>query len=378
VLDLTRLLPGPLATMILGDLGADVVKVEDPNVGDLTRWLPPYRGEEGALFYLLNRNKRSLALDLKSAKGQEIFHRLAMKSDIIIESFRPGTVKRLRVDYRSIKAINPQIIYCSISGYGQDGPYSEFPGHDINYLGISGILAASGLKDGAPVIPPVQIADIGAGTFPALVTILTALLQRHKSGEGQYIDISMLDGLTLWIPVLLAPLTTGEQVPERGRGPLTGGLAGYGVYKTADGYITLGALEPHFWEGLCKVMNRPDFISRQQEGFESQEEMQAVFQEAFLKHKSEEWLTRLRTADVCCGHVSNLKDLCWNPQIMMRESLPMCEDSTKMENAQLGMPWKFSASEAAIRRPPPKLGQHNREILEELGLSDFEIRELEV
>ncbi|MFX0116540.1 MAG: CaiB/BaiF CoA transferase family protein [Candidatus Hodarchaeota archaeon] len=376
VLDLTRLLPGPLATMILGDLGADVIKIEEPGFGDLARWLPPYRGQEGALFYLLNRNKRSLTLNLKSTKCQEIFHRLARRSDVIIESFRPGIVDRLGVGYPAIKAINPRIIYCSISGYGQNGPYRELSGHDLNYLGISGILSFSGSQEGPPSIPPVQVADIGAGTYPALVTILAALLHRQITGEGQFIDVSMLDGLTLWVPVLLAHLVSGESMPERGKGPLTGGLACYGVYKTEDGYITIGALEPHFWENLCITMNQPDFASRQLEGPESQEEMRTAFQEIFLKYRTEEWLDKLRARDVCCGPIIDLKDVYKNPQIRTREPFPMSSEYPKMENAQLGLPWKFSSSSATIRLPAPKLGEHNREILEEIGLSESEIMEL--
>lgn len=377
MLDLTRLLPGPLATMILGDMGANVIKIEDPNMGDMARWIPPFRGEEGAVFYLLNRNKRSLALNLKSAKNQRIFHRLAEKADIIVEGFRPGTAMRLDVDYNSIKNVNPKIIYCSISGYGQDGPYRDLSGHDINYLGISGILAMSGTSQGFPVIPPVQIADIGAGTFPALTAILAALFHRQKTGEGQFIDISMLDNLTLWIPTLMAPLAGGNSMYRRGKAPLAGGLAGYGVYKTADGYITVGAMEPHFFEGLCQLMNRPDFIDRQLEGPESQEEMRSVFQGLFLKHSTEEWLERLRARDVCCGPLNNLKELCEDPQIQARETLPMNGDTAKMENAQVGLPWKFSSLQATIRLPPPKLGEHNREILKEIGLSDSEIQDCE-
>lgn len=370
VLDLTRLLPGPLATMILGDLGADVIKVEDPSAGDMTRWIPPFRGDEGALFYLLNRNKRSLALNLKSAENQEIFQRLAKKADIIVEGFRPGTAVRLGVDYDTIKAINPQIIYCSISGYGQEGPYRERSGHDINYLGISGILAMSGAREGGPVVPPVQIADIGAGTFPALVSILAALFHRQRTGEGQFIDISMLDNLTLWIPTLLAPLVGGEPAYQRelGNAPLSGGLAGYGIYKTADGFITIGALEPHFFAGLCEVLERPDFIERQLDGPDSQEEMRSVFQKLFLKHSTEEWLDRLKKRDVCCGPLNSLEDLPQDPQIMMRETLPMSADTDKIENAQVGLPWKFSTAKATLRLPPPKLGEHNSEILQELGL----------
>lgn len=377
VLDLTRLLPGPLATMILGDLGANVIKIEDPNMGDMTRWIPPFRGEEGALFYLLNRNKRSLTLNLKSAKNQRIFHRLAKNADIIVEGFRPGTAARLGVDYDSIKMTNPEIIYCSISGYGQDGPYRDLSGHDINYLGISGILAMSGTKQGFPVIPPVQIADIGGGSFPALTAILAALYHRQRTGEGQFIDISMLDNLTLWIPTLMAPLTGGIPMYERGKTPLAGGLAGYGVYKTADSYITVGALEPHFFEQLCQLLDRPDFIERHLEGPESQEEMHSVFQELFSKHSTEEWLNRLRTHDVCCGPLNNLKELCEDPQIQARETLPMTDDPAEMENAQIGLPWKFSSLRATIRLPPPKLGEHNNEILKEIGLSDSEIQDCE-
>ena len=376
VLDLSRLLPGPLATMILGDLGADVIKIEEPIVGDMTRWFPPFRGEEGANYYLLNRNKRSLTLNLKTPKARKVFHRLAAKADVVVESFRPGVVKRLGVDYESIKKVNPKIIYCAITAYGQDGPYRDLSAHDINIMGISGILAASKTQKHEPVMPSVLTADIGGGTFPTLVAILTALIYQQKTGIGQFIDISMLDGLSLWVPTLLAHLISGEKVPSPKNGRLSGGMAGYGVYKTLDGHVTLGALEPKFWKALCEVMNTPDFVDRLQDDPVSHREMQQVFQEIFMKRPTNEWLECLRDRDICCGPIINLEDVCRNPQIAFRRPFPMPESHKDMIDAQLGLPWKFSISRATTRRPSPSLGEHNHEILKELGLSDSEIREL--
>ncbi len=373
VLDLTRLLPGPLATMIMGDLGADVIKIEDPQIGDMTRWFPPFRGDEGTLFSLLNRNKRSLTLDLKSSKGKDVFIRLVEKTDVIIESFRPGTVKRLGIDYETLKKVNDKVIYASISGYGQTGPYKDLPGHDINFIGLGGVLRSFEKKDGKYFIPPIQVADIGGGTLPALIAIFAALYNREKKGEGQYIDISMVDNLTLWFPILLAYLMAGEQIPKPGEAPLTGGLAGYYVYETKDDFITIGALEPHFWKGLCEGLGRLDFIERHQDGLQSQKEMQFEFQKIFLERTTNEWLDLLKNQGVCCGPVKKLNEIPNDQQIQSRNIFPNDSGTNAETEWQIGLPWKFSKSKPSIRVSPPQLGEHNNEILQELGLSEEEI-----
>src|SRR5579862_2885570 len=265
VLDLTRLLPGGYASLLLADFGADVVKVEDTGIGDYIRWSAPhYEGADvtarSALFLALNRGKRSIRIDLKQERGKEVLLRLVRDADVLLESFRPGVLDRLGVGYDRLREENRALVYCAITGYGQEGPLRDRSGHDINYLALNGLLGLTGEADGPPVQPAGQIADIGGGALTAVIGILMALRERDRSGQGQLVDCSMFDGSLSWLALVAAELLAGGSVPRRGRLSLGGGIVCYRPYRCADGYVTLGALEPKFWAEFCRGVGREDLL----------------------------------------------------------------------------------------------------------------------
>src|SRR5215211_6215937 len=292
VLDLSRLLPGGFCSLLLADFGADVLKVEDTGMGDYVRWGPPYydgaeESARSALFLALNRGKRSIRLDLKNEKGKEVLRRLVRDYDVLLESFRPGVLDRLGVGYERLKQENPGLVYCAITGYGQDGPYTGRSGHDMNYLGLGGLLALTGEKDGPPIQSSGQIADIGGGALMAAVGILVALKERERSGEGQVVDVSMFDGALSWLALVAAKYLADDETPRRGDLELAGGLICYRPYACKDGWVTLGALEPKFWQGWCRGVGREDLIPKQFEkpGSEAHAETERIF----LERTREEW-----------------------------------------------------------------------------------------
>ncbi|HKX26040.1 MAG TPA: CaiB/BaiF CoA-transferase family protein, partial [Actinomycetota bacterium] len=255
VLDLTRLLPGNYCTLVLADLGADVVKVEEPGRGDYIRWASPLVDGQGAAHRSLNRGKRSMTLDLKSADGPVVLRRLAAGADAVVESFRPGVLERLGGGYEALSAENPRLVYCALTGYGQDGPYRDRAGHDVDYIGLAGILEATGPADGPPVLPAVQVGDFGGG-MAAAVAVVAGLREAAVTGHGRVLDVSMLDVAVSWTAVSMSWYLAAGQVPARGAMPLTGGLACYRAYRCADGrYLAVGALEPQFWRELCERLN---------------------------------------------------------------------------------------------------------------------------
>src|SRR6188768_1001361 len=268
VLDLSRLLPGGFCTLLLADFGADVLKVEDTGMGDYVRWAPPnYEGAEesakSSLFLALNRNKRSIRINLKEERGREVLLRLVKEYDVVIESFRPGVLDRLGVGYERLREENPRVIYCAITGYGQDGPYRDRSGHDMNYLGLIGLLGLTGERDGPPIQSAGQIADLGGGALMAAFGVLAALHERERSGEGQMVDVSMADGALSWLALVAGRYFCDGEVPRRGEQQLAGGLICYLPYEVADGWVTCGALEPKFWAALCNGVGRPDLIESQ-------------------------------------------------------------------------------------------------------------------
>jgi crotonobetainyl-CoA:carnitine CoA-transferase CaiB-like acyl-CoA transferase len=380
VLDLSRLLPGPFATMLLADFGADVIKVEDPLQGDYLRWREPYisRGmnKESAAFLALNRNKKSIILDLKAPEGQEIFYKLARQADVILETFRPGVVKKLRIDYETMKTINPQIIYCSLTGFGQNGPYKDLPGHDVNYLGVGGVGSLTGEPD-RPTLMGVQVADIGGGGLNATIAILMAVIARTKMGIGQYIDVAMLDGAMTWLTYAFSRYWASKTLPVRGYDRLSGGRPGYGIYKTKDNkYIAIGALEEKFWRNLCIAINRNDIIEVQQPTGELKAKITEILKEAILKKTREEWLELSKENDICISPVYELNEIVGDPQIQAREMFIDFEDDRVGAIKFIGMPFKLSQTPGRIRFRAPGYGEHTNELLRALNYTEEEIQHL--
>ncbi len=377
VLDLTRLLPGPFCSLYLADLGAEVIKVEEPIIGDYIRNIPPFVKKESFNFLILNRNKKSITLNLKREKAREIFYKLSKNSDIIIESFRPGVTKKLKIDYEQIKSLNPKIIYCSITGYGQDGPYRDKVGHDINYISYGGILYLTGSKDGEPIIPSVQIADIGGGSLPAVISILSALIHREKTSKGQYIDISMLDGVVSFNSFNMPDYFAFGKSPQRGNQALTGRYACYNIYETKDKkYISIGALEPKFWKTLCNLLKIPQYIDKQYND-EFQPEITSALKNIFKTKEQKEWEKFFANEEVCFGSVKDISEVFSDEQVISRNIIFNINHPTAGKIKQIKLPIRFSDIKIyESSSPPPTLGQNNKEILSSLGYSEEEIEKL--
>lgn len=361
VLDLTRLLPGNVCTMMLADLGADVVKVEDPTGGDYVRWMPPLIDGLSAYFRMNNRNKRAIILDLKKPEGQTVLKRLVEKADVLIEGFRPGVMARLGCDYESLKLINRRLVYCSISGWGSDGPYEARSGHDLNYVSIAGLTGA--MEN--PQVMGGQIADIG-GAYMAVNGILAALLRKERTGEGGLVDVSLFESslpfsLYGWVEGLLTG-TAG------GKGTLTGGTACYRIYRTRDGeHISLAALEPKFWGNFCTAVERPDLVADYLAP-ERQAYLRTELEEIFALKTAAEWAALLDNADCCFARVNAPSAIGDDPHIQARGLVGKAAD---------GAPWmrtpvRISDTEFTVGTAP-KYGEHTRVILREAGYTDAEI-----
>src|SRR5881394_2535815 len=284
VLDLSRLLPGGFCSLLLADFGAEVLKVEDTGMGDYVRWSPPYHegaedSAKSAYYLALNRGKRSIRLNLKDERGREVLLKLAREYDVLLESFRPGVLDRLGVGYETLREANPGLVICAITGYGQDGPLRDRSGHDMNYLGLVGLLGLTGEQDGPPVQAAGQIADIGGGALMGAFGIMAALRHRDATGEGQVVDVSMADGALSWLAMVAARHFADGAVPQRGGLELAGSLVCYRPYECADGWVTLGALEPKFWQAWCRGVGREDLIPRQFDppGSDAHVDVQSIF-----------------------------------------------------------------------------------------------------
>jgi crotonobetainyl-CoA:carnitine CoA-transferase CaiB-like acyl-CoA transferase len=373
ILDLTRLLPFDYGSMLLADMGAEVIKVEDPNVGDYMRWIPPVNKEENYIFLLTNRNKKSITLDLRKDEGKKVFSRLAVDADVIFESFRPGRVKQLGIDYESVKAVNPDVIYCSCTGYGQTGPYSQRPGHDINYLGVSGVLGETGRHTGAPIIPGVPVADMTSGVFCALA-ICAALIGRKNSGQGQYIDISMTDCMVSYLTLHAAALFGKTELPVS----LTGGHIAYETFETRDGkFISFGNVEEKFWLNFCEVIGREDLKEFTPLGkWKKQESAMQELKGLFRTKTRKEWLDLLEGKEICYGPVNELEEVFQDPQIQHREMYFEALHPVEGPIGQVALPIKFSVSPHTPRKPSPRLGEHTEEVLKKAGYSEKQIEDL--
>ncbi len=368
VLDLTRLLPGPYCTLMLADFGAEVIKVEDPVAGDYLRDFEPKLDTDSAVFHSLNRNKKSICLDLKTEKERSHFLKLVETADVVMESFRPGVMKRLGLDYETLKQINPRLIYCAITGYGQTGPYKDKPGHDINYLSYAGLLHVMGEKDRKPVIPATQIADIGGGAYPAIAGILLALFEREKTGKGQLVDVSMLDGVVSWMHMLL-PNVFAEREVTRGEELLNGGFACYQVYETKDNrFLSMGGIEQKFWKVFCEGIERQDFIDCLDAPKEKQEQMIHETQTIIARKTLEEWLDIFSEKEACVTPVKIMEETLEDSQLQAREMIQTIAHPELGNMKQIGNPIKLSESPKETFLPAPKRGEHTELILREIGV----------
>ncbi len=378
ILDLSRLLPGPYCSLMLGDLGADVLKIEDPKLGDYMRWWGPRVNKQSAFFLMVNRNKKSMKLNLKTDWGRDIFFRLVRQHDVLLEGFRPGVMERLGLGYEALKEENPGLIYCAITGYGHTGPYRDRAGHDLNYLSLAGVLGTIGPKGGPPVIPGVQIADIGGGAMFAALGILAAYIARQETGKGQFIDVSMLDGSFAWLTVPLGKTLADGEDPKPGDSFLTGRYACYRIYETKDGrHMGLGALEPQFWEAFCKLVNREDLVGYQFAEGEKQTHLISEVSGIFKEKTRQEWVGFLKDTDCCCEPVNSVSEALMDSQLLAREMILEADHPTEGRLKQIGIPVKFSETPGSLRLAPPNHGEHTQEILKGLGYEDGEISDME-
>jgi alpha-methylacyl-CoA racemase len=363
ILDLSRLLPGPYLTLLMADLGAEVIKVETPLAGDYARLAPPEMGF-GNMYENINEGKKSLALNYRNARGRELFIELAKTADVILEGFRPTVADKYGIGYKAIRAVKPDIVYCSLSGYGQEGPYQQRAGHDFNYLSIGGAFSLNGRAGEKPVPYGLPVADLSGGMLAA-IAILGALVGRERSGQGMYLDMALLDGVISWVtPLALSAFFGGLEVGA-GTHPLLGGRAFFNIYETSDGkYLTLAAIEPHFWGDFCKTIGRTDLIGRQFDPALSTEI------ETLFKGKTRaEWLALFADNDACVEPVNSIEEMLADPQVQARGYV-------RMEGGKpVGMssPFVFARKE---RSPAPALGADTKTLLSEIGVSNEEIDSL--
>lgn len=377
VLDISRALAGPYCCMMLGDLGADVIKVERPERGDDSRnWGPPFVGEpyevypgESAYFMAINRNKRSITINLKSREGQEIIKRLASESDVLVENYRTGTLVKMGLGYEDLHALNPRLIYCSISGYGRNGPFAERPGYDFTIQAEGGIMGVTGPEEGPPYRVGISLIDITTGMF-ASTAILAALHSRESSGEGQLIDVSLLDSSVALLANVASNYLVGGVEPSR-MGNAHFNIAPYEVFKARDHWFTLGAANTRQWENVCEVIGQPElkndprFVTNQ-ERVANRAALSKVLNAAFAKRDAQEWLEKLQAAEVPSGPINTIQEVFSHPQASEREFKVKIEHPTAGMIDLPGFPYKMSATPANLRRPPPLLGEHTEEVLKEL------------
>lgn len=381
VLDLSLLLPGPLCSQHLADMGAEVIKVENPRMGDMTRYLTTKltKGDfaEAGAFLQLNRNKKSITVNIKRQGGRDVILRLLQDTDILLEGFRPDTLHDLGIGYEQLKEKFPRLIYCAISGYGATGHYKEHAGHDANYIARAGLLALNGVKGGAPVIPGFQVADIGGGTLTALAAILAALYAREKTGQGQFIDVSMQDGATPFLSLLLGDYIASGKEPERGHDMLSGKLPNYRIYETKDGkFVLLAALEEKFFQTFLRQIDREDVLkgmTRDEAGFAgATRELEKIFQSRTYA----EWAPLFENPDSCFSGISSLGEVLQDKHLRERGTVLEIDHPKLGTVTVIGSPFHFSDTPVSYRLAPPEMGQHTDEILQSAGFSAEAIAQL--
>ncbi|WP_409299735.1 CaiB/BaiF CoA transferase family protein [Peribacillus sp. SCS-155] len=379
ILDFSTLLPGPYATMMLGDLGAEVLRVESHIRKDLLRTFPPIVGTQSAAHQQLNRNKKSISLDLKQTEAVNIIKELIMEYDIVLEQFRPGVMNRLGLGYEDLKSVNPNIIYCSLTGYGQTGPYRDTPGHDNNYLSISGIMGISGRKESGPTLFGTQVADIAGGSLHSIIGILSAVVYRNNTGKGQYIDISMTDSCFSMNSMLGAGyIAIGQMEPLSEGTQLTGGNL-YDFYRTRDGrYLSVGSLEPKFRKSLCDAIGRPDLfpMACSPDGSEEHAQFKSILKDIFVTRDFSEWCHIFHQFEACVEPVLSFAEACEHPQLQAREMIVEIPDGRGGMQKQIATPIKGSAFSPVLSHIGSEIGQDTDHILINMGFSETKIKEL--
>ena len=384
ILDFTRNAPGMFCTMILGDLGADVLMVERPMDAQLAEYQrlvaginSPEDARRAADYNALQRNKRSISLNLREPEAREIVYRLAGDADVVVEGFRPGVMERLGVDYQKLSEINPRLVYCSISGYGQDGPYSSMAGHDINYISFAAALGLFGHSpEERPAIPLNLVADYGGGGLCSAVAILAALLARGQTGRGQYVDIAMTDGVLYMMASLISSHFAKGAVVQRGNGRLNGGAPDYNVYQTKDGkYFTIAAIEPWFWQNLCRALDRQDLAPHQNAQGEQRRAVYQALKETFLTRTRDEWFELLKDENISVGKVYSLEEALADPQAVHRGMVVEVESPRSPSGTipQVGIPLRLSDTPGKVRHVGAVAGEHTGAVLADLGYSPDEV-----
>ncbi len=381
VLDLTRVVAGPYCSMFLGDLGAEVVKVEQPGAGDDTRgWGPPFAGGESAYYLCINRNKQSLALDLKSTRAVEVLRELAKVADVIIENFRPGTMERLGLGEKELRELNPRLIYASLTGFGADGPMSDWPGYDLIVQAWGGLMSITGTPDGEPVKVGVAIIDLVAGLMLGKA-ITAALFAREKIGVGQRIDTSLLEAEVASLINVGSNYLVGGKVPTRW-GNAHPNIVPYQNFKTSDGYLVIGVASEVIWKRFCQAIGHGDLtgdprFANNSKRVENRSELIALLSQIFLQRNNETWFKLLTEAEVPCAPVQSIDQVFQAPQVLHRDMLMEVEHPTAGKVRMAGIPVKFSVTPASVRMPPPLLGEHNSVVLKNwLGMSAEAIEDL--
>ncbi len=377
ILDFSALLPGPFATMLLADLGAEVIRIESPAAPDVVRYLPPIVGGESAWHATLNRSKRSLALDLKQPAAVAIIEQLLPAYDIVLEQFRPGVMERLDLGYERLRAINPRLIYCSLSGYGQTGPLRDRAGHDINFLALSGIASHGGRAAHKPALPGVQVADIGGGSMFAILGILAAVIQRDQTGEGQHVDVSMFDGAVAWNALAAAQYFASGDSPGIETELLNGGGI-YDFYETGDGrYLAVGSLEPKFWLAFCETIERPELAALvNRTDANSRRSLKEALAQSIAARPLHEWEARFAKVDACVEPVLTTEEMTRHPQTAARGLIVHVPDAAGGAHPQIGHPVKFTGAQPVYRHSGARLGAHTDGILRELGYDSERIAAL--